>query len=82
VAYDLAWALGFAHPDILRAQLSRSQWLGWLQWMVIRGPIGPQRNDYYTSFISRFSGGTYPADTGIEEFAMPWDESNPDKYRQ
>jgi len=50
--------------------------------MVVRGPIGPQRTDYYTSFIARFAGGTYNSETGVDEFAMPWDEANPDKYRK
>jgi hypothetical protein len=50
--------------------------------MVVRGPVGPQRADFYTSFLARYSGGTYPAEITVEEFTMPWDESNPDKYRK
>jgi hypothetical protein len=50
--------------------------------MIVRGPIGPQRNDFYTSFMARYSGSSYSPEAGIEILPMPWDESNPDKYRK
>ena len=44
----------------------------WMAWMQIRGPIGPQRQDYYTSFLAMYAGGPYQKEVKLSEFSMPW----------
>lgn len=48
------------HPDYLN--LSRSQYLGWMAWMAVRGPIGPQRQDFYAAIVSMYAGKPYDQD--------------------
>lgn len=51
-----------------------SQWLEWKAWVALRGPIGPDRWDFYTSYIAMNAGGPYenPKEVTIEAFQMPW----------
>lgn len=45
-----------------------------MNWVAIRGPIGPHRHDIYTSMIAMHAGKPYPqgSDVSIDDFAMPW----------
>jgi len=66
------------HPDILQAALSRSQWLEWMTWMAIRGPIGPQRADFHASLVAMHAGKPYDKPPSFSDFAMPWAPPDPE----
>lgn len=44
----------------------------WLTWMEIRGPIGPQRHDFYASYVAMHAGGPYEKEVQLADFEMPW----------
>jgi hypothetical protein len=57
--------------------LTYSQKVGWLNWMRIRGEVGPQRMDFYVAYIAntiKNHGHQFGKDAGISTFmeAMPW----------
>lgn len=45
-----------------------------MAWRDVRGPIGPERWDFYASFIAMHAGGPYnnPREVTIDKFGMPW----------
>jgi type II secretory pathway component PulM len=68
-------------PDRLLASVSRSQWLEWIQYMEIRGPIGPHRDDTYAAMISMYSMASRlqqpGTDISLADFAPPWAQPDP-----
>lgn len=51
-----------------------------MEWVSIRGPIGPHRQDVYTSFVAMHAGKPYPegADIDLSKFPMPWVKPDPE----
>lgn len=52
-----------------------SQWLEWKAWREIRGPLGPDRWDFYVAFLAMNMGpNPYPrgAEVTLADFRMPW----------
>lgn len=47
--------------------MSHSQWLEWKEWMGIRGPIGPHRQDFYAAIVSMYAGKPYDPDKDAPE---------------
>jgi hypothetical protein len=62
------------------AAISTSQWREWAEYVAIRGPVGPQRDDMYAAMISMHAGRPYPQGTEISlaDFAPPWARSDDD----
>jgi hypothetical protein len=52
-------------------EMSQSDWLGWLEWLAIRGPIGGPRTDFYTSFVAMHASQPQK-EVSITAFKMPW----------
>lgn len=53
-------------------EMSQSQWLAWLEWLSIRGPIGGPRTDFYTSFLAMHLAGSRGKEASVAEYKMPW----------
>jgi hypothetical protein len=64
--------------------MSRSQFLEWMVYAKIRGPIGPLRQDYYTYYLALHGGRQYDEKATVEgiaaTFPMPW--LDPDNLRE
>jgi hypothetical protein len=47
--------------------------------MVIRGPVGPQRQDYYMAYLALHSGRQFDSKATVEgvmaAYPMPWVKS-------
>lgn len=52
----------------------------WLEYVAIRGPVGPDRLDVYAQMISMHAGKPYnrPHEISIADFPMPWTPVDPD----
>jgi hypothetical protein len=53
-------------------EMSQSDWLGWMEWLSIRGPIGGPRTDFYTSYLAMHTSGPHAKEVPIAQFKMPW----------
>lgn len=55
-------------------EISVAQWFEWKAWRAIRGPIGPERWDFYVSYLAMEMGAPYPRGEAktVDEFRMPW----------
>lgn len=55
-------------------QMSRSDWLAWMEWASVRGPIGGPRADFYTSYLAMHIRASQPGagDRSAEDYKMPW----------
>lgn len=64
-------------------EMSRGDFLEWMTWAKIRGPVGPPRRDYYTYFLALHSGREWPEKTTVDQlvatFPMPWLKPDPDR---
>lgn len=54
--------------------ISRPQFLGWMVWAAIRGPIGGPRQDWYHSHLAMYAGKPYPEghEVNSEDFLPYW----------
>lgn len=66
--------MGFPSADHLLGVLTASQWKEWEEWRDLRGPLGPERWDFYVSYLAMHAGGPYPKpkEVTVDKFVMPW----------
>lgn len=54
-------------------EMSQSDWLAWMEWMSIRGPIGGPRTDFYTSYLAmQIRAAQSSGELSLDNFKMPW----------
>jgi len=49
--------------------------LEWVEWQKVRGPIGPDRWDFYAKFVAMHAGKPYEKgkEPTLGDFPFPWD---------
>lgn len=45
-----------------------------MEWVAVRGPIGPHRHDVYAQMVAMHAGKPYndPREISLADFPMPW----------
>lgn len=58
--------------DHFLQRISKSQWQEWLEWINIRGPIGPAREDFYWPQLLLRTGAPYEKQPKLSDMYPPW----------
>ena len=56
--------------------LSRTQFMGWMVWAGIRGPIGGPRQDWYHANLAMYAGKPWPEEVDQDDFLPYWAKNN------
>jgi hypothetical protein len=75
---DLALVSGVLDVDRMLSGMTGAQQMEWKAYVAIRGPIGPQRWDFYVSMLAMYAGSPYKKKVKFSEFKMPWAVSEPE----